>query len=71
MNLSVVEKQNLLEVNDLQERALLTLKHMNVEFQRLELKNDIQSKVQNDMSQQQREYFLQQQIKTIQRNGRG
>lgn len=66
MNLSVVEKQNLLEVNDLQERALLTLKHMNVEFQRLELKNDIQSKVQNDMSHQQREYFLQQQIKTIQ-----
>ena len=66
MNLSVVEKQNLLEVNDLQERALLTLKHMNVEFQRLELKNDIQSKVQNDMSQQQRDYFLQQQIKTIQ-----
>ena len=39
---------------------------MNVEFQRLELKNDIQSKVQSDMSQQQREYFLQQQIKTIQ-----
>jgi ATP-dependent Lon protease len=39
---------------------------MNVELQRLELKNDIQSKVQNDMSQQQREYFLQQQIKTIQ-----
>tara|TARA_B100000767_G_scaffold11789_1_gene11417 strand:+ start:1 stop:2022 length:2022 start_codon:yes stop_codon:yes gene_type:complete len=66
MNLSVVEKQKLLEINDLQERALLTLKHMNVEFQRLELKNDIQSKVQNDMSQQQREYFLQQQIKTIQ-----
>jgi ATP-dependent Lon protease len=32
----------------------------------LELKNDIQSKVQHDMSQQQREYFLQQQIKTIQ-----
>jgi ATP-dependent Lon protease len=66
LNLSVVEKQKSLEVNDLQERALLTLKHMNVELQRLELKNDIQSKVQNDMSQQQREYFLQQQIKTIQ-----
>jgi ATP-dependent Lon protease len=66
MNLSVVEKQKLLEVNDLQERALHTLKHMNVEFQRLELKNDIQSKVQSDMNQQQREYFLQQQIKTIQ-----
>ena len=66
MNISVVEKQELLEVNDLHERALKTLKHMNVEYQRLELKNDIQSKVQHDMNQQQREYFLQQQIKTIQ-----
>ena len=39
---------------------------MNVEYQKLELKNDIQSKVQSDMSQQQREYFLHQQMKTIQ-----
>ena len=66
MGISVVEKQVLLEVNDLHQRALKTIKHMNVEFQRLELKNDIQSKVQHDMNQQQREYFLQQQIKTIQ-----
>lgn len=66
MNLSVAEKQVLLEMNDLKQRALATLKHMNVEYQRLELKNDIQSKVQMDMSQQQREYFLHQQIKTIQ-----
>ena len=66
MAVSVAEKQKLLEINDLHQRALQTLKHMNVEFQRLELKNDIQSKVQHDMSQQQREYFLQQQIKTIQ-----
>lgn len=66
MNLSVSEKQALLEMNDLKQRALATLKHMNVEFQRLELKNDIQSKVQMDMSQQQREYFLHQQMKTIQ-----
>ncbi|WP_412984794.1 endopeptidase La [Pontimicrobium sp. IMCC45349] len=66
MNLSVEEKQTLLEINDLQERALATLKHMNVEYQRLELKNDIQSKVQSDMNQQQREYFLHQQMKTIQ-----
>ncbi len=66
MNLSVTEKQALLEMNDLRQRALATLKHMNVEFQRLELKNDIQSKVQMDMSQQQREYFLHQQMKTIQ-----
>lgn len=66
MNLSVDEKQQLLEINDLKKRALATLKYMNVEFQKLELKNDIQSKVQMDMSQQQREYFLHQQMKTIQ-----
>lgn len=66
MNLSVSEKQDLLEINDLHKRALETLKFMDVERQKLELKNDIQSKVQNDMSQQQREYFLHQQMKTIQ-----
>ncbi|APU70313.1 MULTISPECIES: endopeptidase La [Christiangramia] len=66
MNLTVEEKQKLLEINDLKERALATLKHMNTEYQKLELKNDIQSKVQSDMSQQQREYFLHQQMKTIQ-----
>jgi ATP-dependent Lon protease len=66
MNLSVKEKQELLEINDLQKRALETLKFMNVEFQKLELRNDIQSKVQSDMNQQQREYFLHQQMKTIQ-----
>ncbi|MGY0392296.1 endopeptidase La [Bizionia sp. KMM 8389] len=66
MNLSVSEKQRLLEINDLKERALETLKYMNMEFQKLELKNDIQSKVQSDMNQQQREYFLHQQMKTIQ-----
>ncbi|MFK7782276.1 endopeptidase La [Psychroserpens sp.] len=66
MNLSVKEKQELLEINDLKQRALATLKFMNVELQKLELKNDIQSKVQSDMNQQQREYFLHQQMKTIQ-----
>ena len=66
MNLSVEEKQKLLETNDLKDRALSTLKFMNVEYHKLELKNDIQSKVQSDMSQQQREYFLHQQMKTIQ-----
>ncbi|OUR98998.1 endopeptidase La [Flavobacteriales bacterium 33_180_T64] len=66
MNLSVNEKQELLEINDLKERALATLKYMNIELQKLELKNDIQSKVQSDMNQQQREYFLHQQMKTIQ-----
>jgi len=66
LNMGVKEKQELLEINSLQERALTTLKHMNVELQKLELKNDIQSKVRSDMDQQQREYFLHQQMKTIQ-----
>ena len=66
MNLKVSEKQDLLETNDLQERALETLKFMNIEFQKLEIKNDIQSKVQSDLNQQQRDFFLHQQMKTIQ-----
>ena len=66
LNLGVAEKQNLLEIQNLQERALTTLKYMNTELQKLELKNDIQSKVRHDMDQQQREYFLHQQMKTIQ-----
>src|SRR5690606_37482315 len=66
MNLAVEEKQKLLEINSLKERALATLKFMNLELQKLALRNDIQSKVQSDMNQQQREYFLHQQIKTIQ-----
>jgi ATP-dependent Lon protease len=66
MNLSVSEKQNLLAMNALKERALETLRFMNVELQKLELKNDIQSKVRFDLDQQQREYFLHQQMKTIQ-----
>ncbi|NHF59798.1 endopeptidase La [Flavobacteriaceae bacterium TP-CH-4] len=66
LNLSVGEKQELLEIDSLQDRALATLKYMNVELQKLKLKNDIQSKVRSDMDQQQREYFLHQQMKTIQ-----
>lgn len=66
MNLSVKEKQDLLMINDLKERALATLRFMNIELQKLELKNDIQSKVRFDLDQQQREYFLHQQMKTIQ-----
>ena len=66
LNLDVKDKQELLEIGNLQERALATLKYMNVELQKLELKNVIQSKVRSDMDQQQREYFLHQQMKTIQ-----
>ena len=66
MNLSVKEKQELLNITDLKARALETLRYMNIELQKLELKNDIQSKVRFDLDQQQREYFLHQQMKTIQ-----
>ncbi len=66
MNLSVKEKQDLLAMGVLKQRALETLRFMNVELQKLELKNDIQSKVRFDLDQQQREYFLHQQMKTIQ-----
>ncbi|WP_130734155.1 endopeptidase La [Flavobacterium sp. J27] len=66
MNLTVNEKQNLLSINNLKDRALETLRFMNLELQKLELKNDIQSKVRFDLDQQQREYFLHQQMKTIQ-----
>lgn len=66
MNLTVEEKQDLLEIDHLQDRALATLKLMNLEYQKLELKNDIQNRVHNDINKQQREYFLHQQIKTIQ-----
>jgi len=66
MNLKVAEKQTLLNMSSLKERALATLKKMDAELQRLELKNDIHSKVREDMDQQQREYYLHQQMKTIQ-----
>ncbi len=66
MNLKVSEKQELLQINNLKDRALLTLKKMDAELQRLELRNVIQSKTRTDMDQQQREYYLHQQLKTIQ-----
>ena len=66
MNLSIQEKYEILKTSDLHERALMCLKQMNTELQRLSLKNDIQSKVRSDLDQQQREYFLNQQLKTIQ-----
>src|SRR5690554_923451 len=66
MNLDLKEKQALLEISDLKERALATLRYMDIKLQKLELRNDIQSKVRHDLDQQQREYFLHQQMKTIQ-----
>lgn len=66
MNLTIAEKQRLLEYSNMNERAIEVLKLMDVELQKLELKHNIQSKVRQDMDQQQREYFLHQQMKTIQ-----
>ncbi|MBT6747277.1 MAG: endopeptidase La, partial [Flavobacteriales bacterium] len=66
MNASVSEKQELLIEEKLKQRAELVLGFLTKELQMLELKNDIQSKVRNDIDDQQREYFLHQQMKTIQ-----
>lgn len=66
MELSVAQKQVLLEKDNLKERALLTLKNLDKELQKLQLRNDIQSKTRSDLDQQQREYYLNQQLKTIQ-----
>jgi ATP-dependent Lon protease len=66
MKADVPTKQSLLETPELNERANSLLQHLTKELQLLELKNDIQSKVRTDLDQQQREYFLNQQIKQIQ-----
>lgn len=63
---SVADKQSLLEVPELNDRANKLLTHLSKELQLLELKNDIQSKVRHDLDRQQRDYFLNQQIKQIQ-----
>jgi ATP-dependent Lon protease len=60
------EKQQLLETTDLKKRAVKLLELLTRELQMLELKRDIQSKVKVDIDQQQREYLLHQQMKTIQ-----
>jgi len=65
-NVPSAEKQKMLELPDLRERATMVLTHLTQELQMLQLKNEIQSKVRTDIDKQQREYFLHQQIKTIQ-----
>lgn len=60
------EKQEMLEMDDLHERAQTVLKYLHNELQLLELRNKIQSKVKNDIEKQQKDYFLHQQLKTIQ-----
>lgn len=66
LNIDLLEKQKLLETNDLVERANIVLTHMTSELQMLDLKQQIQSKVKIDLDKQQRDYLLNQQLKTIQ-----
>ncbi|HXP48499.1 MAG TPA: LON peptidase substrate-binding domain-containing protein, partial [Bacteroidia bacterium] len=66
MNATVAEKQKILEEADLKKRVVILLSQLNKELQMLQLKNQIQSKVKEDIDKQQREYFLHQQLKTIQ-----
>jgi ATP-dependent Lon protease len=66
MNAELAQKQSMLEVADLKQRAEMVLQHITRDLQLVELKNQIQSKVKIDIDQQQREYFLHQQLKTIQ-----
>ncbi len=65
-DMSIQDKQKLLEINDLKQRGIRLLEYLSKEVQLLELKNDIQLKVKHDLDQQQREYLLHQQMKTIQ-----
>jgi len=62
----VEKKQTLLQTDDIQQRIEQILAHLSYEIKMLSMKNEIQSKVKVDLDQQQREYFLNQQIKTIQ-----
>ena len=66
MNIGLAEKQLLLEEIDLKKRAISALELLTKELQMLKMKNKIQSKVQTDLDQQQKEYFLNQQMKAIQ-----
>ncbi len=65
-DIKVQDKQKLLEVNSLRDRGFMLLEFLVQEIQVLELKNELQSKVKSDLDQQQREFLLHQQMKTIQ-----
>jgi ATP-dependent Lon protease len=65
-DIKVQDKQKLLEMNSLRDRGFMLLEFLVQEIQVLELKNELQSKVKSDLDQQQREFLLHQQMKTIQ-----
>ncbi|MBU2912525.1 endopeptidase La [Reichenbachiella agariperforans] len=66
INTDVKDKQKLLDINDGTKRAELLLKYMLKDIQVLELKHEIQNKVNTDIDQQQRDYYLRQQMKVLQ-----
>ncbi|HLO56097.1 MAG TPA: endopeptidase La [Saprospiraceae bacterium] len=66
MNLGVAKKQEILETSDYMTKAHLVMNVMNGELQLLQIKDQIESKVRGDLEKQQKEYFLNQQLKTIQ-----
>ena len=65
-DIKVQDKQKLLEINNIRDRGFMLLEFLVQEIQVLELKNELQSKVKSDLDQQQREFLLHQQMKTIQ-----
>lgn len=66
LNVEVTDKQKILETNNILDRGTLLLKYMLKEIQMLEIKYEIQKKVHTDIDQQQRDYFLRQQIRVLQ-----
>jgi len=66
LNVEVSDKQKILETNNIIDRGTLLLQYMLKEIQMLEIKHEIQKKVHTDIDQQQRDYFLRQQIKVLQ-----
>jgi ATP-dependent Lon protease len=66
LNAEVKDKQSLLEINEGAERATLLLEFLMRDIRMLELKQEIQNKVHSDLDQQQRDYFLRQQMKVLQ-----
>jgi ATP-dependent Lon protease len=66
MNADVSKKQEMLEEMDMKKRVTMVMEHLTLEVQMLEMRNEIQNKVKRDLDRQQREYFLHQQMRTIQ-----
>ena len=66
LNLGVEDKQQLLEAESIYSKAQAVFEEMSNELQLLEIKDQIENKVRGDIEKQQRDYFLSQQLKTIQ-----